>query len=108
MAKLNQLSNEHAAAWKDRVALFPVSIDADRERVKSHVRQRGWDGLEHHSAGKGTNDDWDAPAARAFVVSGVPETILIGRDGRILWRGHPSDKTGGQDLRSRIESALAR
>ena len=49
---------------------------------------------------------WRAYAA--FVVSGVPEAILIGRDGRILWRGHPADNSAGQDLRSRIETALAR
>jgi RNA polymerase sigma factor (sigma-70 family) len=108
MAKLNQLSQEQAAAWKGRVALIPVSIDANRERVKSHVARRGWDRLEHRWAGKGVSDDWSAPAARAFVVWGVPEAILIGRDGRILWRGHPSDPSAGKDLRSRIEAALAR
>jgi thiol-disulfide isomerase/thioredoxin len=108
MANLNALAQEQSAAWKDRAVLLPVSIDAKRDRIRSHVTQRGWDRLEHHWAGEGMRDDWDAPAARAFVVSGVPEAILIGRDGRILWRGHPSDKSGGQDVRSRIEAALAR
>ena len=108
MAKLNQLSDEQAATWKDRVVLLPVSIDAQRERVKSHVAQRGWERLEHHWAGQGSSQGWDAPAARAFVVRGVPETILIDRDGRILWRGHPSAKSAGKDLRSRIETAPAR
>jgi thiol-disulfide isomerase/thioredoxin len=108
MAKLNTLAGEQAAAWKDRVALIPVCIDANRERVKSHAAQRGWDRLEHHWAGKGGGNGWSAPAARAFVVGGVPETILIGRDGRILWRGHPLDDSAGQDLRSRIEAALAK
>jgi RNA polymerase sigma factor (sigma-70 family) len=108
MAKLNKLSQEQSAAWKDRVALIPVSIDTNRERLKAHVAQRGWDRLEHHWAGKGTSDGWSAPSARAFVVGGVPEAILIGRDGRIVWRGHPSDQSAGQDLRSRIEAALAR
>jgi thiol-disulfide isomerase/thioredoxin len=108
MAKLNRLAQDQAAAWKDRVVLLPVSIDANRERVTAHVTQRGWDRLEHHWTGTETKHDWDAPAARAFVVSGVPEAILIGRDGRILWRGHPADNSAGQDLRSRIETALAR
>jgi hypothetical protein len=108
MAKLNQLTGEQGAGWKDRVALLAVSIDASPERVKSHVARRGWDRLEHYWAGAsaGTDSDFDAPAARAFVVSGVPETIVIGPDGRILWRGHPLDNTGGQNLRSRIESEL--
>jgi hypothetical protein len=108
MAKLNELSSERTNAWKDRVVLVPVSIDTTMERAKFHVAQRGWQRLDHQWAGKGSNGGWDAPAARAFVVSGVPETILIGPGGRILWRGHPLDKSGGQDIRSRIDAALAR
>lgn len=106
MAKLNRLSAERRSTWKDRVVLIPVSIDATVERVQRHVRRRGWDRLDHFWTGDKTGDGWDAPAARAFVVFGVPQAILIGADGRILWRGHPLAKSGGQDLRSRIESEL--
>jgi hypothetical protein len=74
--------------------------------VNSHVAQRGWDRWEHYWGGESTDSDFDAPAARAFLVSGVPHAILIGPDGRILWRGHPLDSTGGQNLRSRIEAEL--
>lgn len=108
MAKLNRLSAEHSSIWKDRVALLPVSIDAAVDRVRPHVLRRGWNRLDHFWTGDRTAGDFDAPAARAFVVSGVPEAILIGPDGRILWRGHPLDKSGEQDLRSRIESELAK
>jgi hypothetical protein len=37
----------------------------------------------------------------------VPTSLVIGRDGRILWRGHPADTTDGKDLAGRIEAALA-
>jgi hypothetical protein len=74
--------------------------------VRRHVSQHGWNRLDHYWAGTGTGIDWDAPAARAFVVSGVPETILIGPDGRIVWRGHPLPNSGGPDLASRIEAEL--
>jgi thiol-disulfide isomerase/thioredoxin len=106
MEKLNQLVADQGAAWKDRVAVVPISIDALPTRVKSHVAQHGWQRLEHYWAGDGKGSDFDAPAARAFAVSGVPTTILIGRDGRILWRGHPLDKSAGRDLRSRIDAEL--
>jgi len=38
----------------------------------------------------------------------VPETILIGRDGNIVWRGHPLTVSvdGDLDLRKRIEAEL--
>jgi beta-lactamase regulating signal transducer with metallopeptidase domain/thiol-disulfide isomerase/thioredoxin len=106
MAKLNALGEEQSAAWKDRVAIVPVSIDSEQGRVKSHVQQRGWTGLEHFWSGGSNGQDFEAPAARAFVVHGVPEAVLIGRDGRLLWRGHPLDKSNGKDLKSRIEDAL--
>lgn len=106
MSKLVALGGEQGAAWKDRVAIVPVSIDSEPARVKSHVQQRGWTGLEHFWSGGSSDSDFEAPAARAFVVSGVPEAVLISPAGRILWRGHPMDKSDGSDLESRIEGAL--
>jgi RNA polymerase sigma factor (sigma-70 family) len=108
MAKLDKLSAEHSSTWKDRVALVPVSIDEDVDRVQAHVRSRGWTRVDHFWTSDTDKVGWDAPAARAFVVSGVPEAFLIGPDGRILWRGHPLAEFGGQDLRTRIESELAK
>jgi thiol-disulfide isomerase/thioredoxin len=104
MAKLNELIGQQGVGWKDRVAIVPASIDVTGDGVKSHVAQRGWDRLEHYWVGEGSGF-YSAPA-RAFVVSGVPEAILIGPDGRIRWRGHPMDKSGGIDLKARIETEL--
>jgi len=50
--------------------------------------------------------EFDAPAARAFVVNGVPEAVLIGPDGHILWRGHPQGEAGSGSLESRINDSL--
>ena len=68
--------------------------------------QRGWTALEHCSSGGSSGADFDAPAARTFVVFVVPDAVLIGPDGRILWRGHGFGGADGKDLRSRIEDAL--
>ena len=106
MSALNVLAKEQGAAWKDRVAIVPVSIDSGPARVRSHVQQRGWTDLEHLWSGSKNGDDFSAPAARAFAVNGVPEAVLIGRDGRIIWRGHPRDQTDGVDLKARVEQAL--
>jgi beta-lactamase regulating signal transducer with metallopeptidase domain/thiol-disulfide isomerase/thioredoxin/protocatechuate 3,4-dioxygenase beta subunit len=106
MSKLNALGGEQKPAWKDRAAIVPVSIDAEQARVRSHVQQREWTGVEHFWSGGPEGADFESPAARAFVVSSVPQSVLIGRDGRILWRGHPLDQTDGLDVKSRIEQAL--
>lgn len=106
MAALNALSNEQREAWKDRVVIVPISIDAERARVRSHVREREWTAVEQFSSDGGEGADFESPAARAFVLSSVPQSVLIGRDGRILWRGHPTNQTDGLDVKSRIERAL--
>jgi beta-lactamase regulating signal transducer with metallopeptidase domain/thiol-disulfide isomerase/thioredoxin len=106
MSSLNALGDEQRAAWKDRVAIVPISIDSERARVGSHVRERAWTGLEHFWSGGSEGAEFESPAARAFVVHRVPEAVLIGRDGRILWRGHPLKQTNGSDVKSRIEQAL--
>ena len=106
MAKLNALTIEQSAAWKDRVAIVPVSIDGEQARVKNHVQSRSWTGLDHYWVGGRKGDDFDAPAARSFVVSGVPEAVLIGPDGRICWRGHPLEQFSGKNLKLLIDGAL--
>lgn len=108
MAKLNELCAERSSTWKDRVVLVPVSIDATAERVQRHVSRRSWDGLDHFWVGDTMGAGFDAAAVRAFGIFAVPQAILIGADGRIVWRGHPLNSTGGQDLKSRIESGLAK
>lgn len=106
MSSLNALGDERRAAWKDRVAIVPISIDSAQARVRSHVRDRAWTGVAHFWSGGSEGADFDSPAARAFVVDRVPEAVLIGRDGRILWRGHPLNSVDGSDVKSRIDQAL--
>lgn len=106
MAKLNGLQAEQGPAWKDRVALVPVSIDIDPARARSHALRAGWTNLNQHWTGEKKSVGWDSPAARAFVVNGVPEAVLIGPDGRIIWRGHPLGKAEASSLESRINDAL--
>lgn len=106
MKKLNALAAEQSPEWKDRVAIIPVSIDGNRDRVHSHVQSRGWKYLNHFWAGTNEQYDFEAAAARKFVVSGVPQAILIGPDGRIRWRGHPLEQSSGMNLESLINDAL--
>ena len=108
MKKLNLLGNGQSVEWKDRVVIVPISIDSEQSRVKLHVQQRGWTGLEHFWSGGDGGGDFESPAARAFGVHGVPEAVMISPDGRILWRGHPLNPIDGKDIKSRIEDALGK
>jgi thiol-disulfide isomerase/thioredoxin len=102
MAKLNELVEAHAEQWQDHVAVLPVGLDANREILASHVESRGWTNLNHywspHSGG-----EYFADAGRAYVVHSVPTALLIDRNGKIVWRGHPSSL----DLAAEIEKLVA-
>ena len=106
MNKLDAMAAEQRPEWKDRVVILPVSIDGNRDRVHSHVHSRSWTNLVHYWTGTSDQQDFEALAARQFVLSGVPEAILIGPDGRIRWRGHPLEKFSGKSIESLINDAL--
>ena len=105
IAKLNALNQERQEQWKDRVAVIPVSIDDKLERARLFVDKAGWNKLNNCWTGGEGASGFEAPAVKAFQIQGVPESILIGPDGRILWRGHPLNSNDGLSLESRIEKA---
>jgi len=106
MEKLNQMASEHHVAWHNRVAIVPLSIDEHPETVSRHVKQRAWDQVDQYWSGAQGATGWDAPAVRAVVGQAVPELLIIDRDGRILWRGNPADKSEKMDVAARIQEAL--
>jgi thiol-disulfide isomerase/thioredoxin len=108
MRKLNQSAADRRDAWKDKVAVVALSIDETAELVKPDIAARGLTNLDHYWSGSQEANGWQSPAARAFAVSGVPTSFLIGADGKILWRGHPADNSDGKDLPGRIEAAIPR
>jgi thiol-disulfide isomerase/thioredoxin len=91
MEKLNLLAAEKQGAWRGRVAIVPLSIDERPEDVARHVKQRAWDQLDHYWSGAEGSKGWNAPAIHTFGLEGVPHLLIVNRDGRIVWRGHPAD-----------------
>jgi thiol-disulfide isomerase/thioredoxin len=108
MERLNELAEKKKDAWNDRVDIVALSIDDQPDQVERFVAERGWKGLKPFWAGRGERGTtgWESPPARAYVVQVVPTTLIIGRDGRIVWRGHPLDQAAGQDIETRIEAAI--
>jgi thiol-disulfide isomerase/thioredoxin len=108
MDRLNELAETKKDAWNDRVAIVALSIDDQPDAAERFVAERGWKGLKPFWAGRGAGGTtgWESPQARAYVVYAVPTTLIIGRDGRIVWRGHPVDPAAGLDIETRIEAAI--
>jgi len=106
MEHLNTLAEQNADDWKNHALIVPVSVDENMEIAKKHAADRGWNRLTHYWTGEKSHTGFESATMRAFVGDRVPESILIGPDGRILWRGHPTDNVDGTDLKTRIEVAM--
>lgn len=106
MRNLNQLVQRHRESWRDRVAVVSVSIDERPQDVALHVAQRGWDQLENYWNGTPQSKGWDAPVVHSLVIEGVPVMLIIDREGRITWRGHPGDQSHPVDVETLVENAL--
>jgi len=104
--KLDQASAQNRERWNDRVTVVPISMDEDPESVVRHLKERGWDHLDHYWAGPWMSYPLDSPTARAFGLDSAPRSFLIGPDGRILWEGHPLAKVSGVDIIDRIRETL--
>jgi len=98
MPLLQQLDDEYGER-----GLRVIGVSIDTRAAEDAVRQF----LEDYGIDFTILHDPDGRVTRAFRTAGVPETFLIGRDGRVAahWIGmlKPSDPT----IRERIEKALA-
>jgi thiol-disulfide isomerase/thioredoxin len=87
---LNELHKKHAA---DGLVILSLT-DQDKNAVEKFVDERG-EGMSY-AVGMGSE------AVRDYGVSGIPHAFVIGRDGRLVWSGHP----GGTEMDGKIEAAL--
>jgi thiol-disulfide isomerase/thioredoxin len=106
MQKLDQASAQNRERWNDCVTVVPIAMDEEPEIVVRHLKERGWNHLEHYWAGPWKSYPLDSATASAFGLDSAPRSFLIGPDGRILWQGHPLAKVSGMDLIERIRQTL--
>jgi thiol-disulfide isomerase/thioredoxin len=53
MAHNQEMLEEHGAAWGDKVRLIGLSIDQEREKLKTHVETKKWTSVEHYHVRNG-------------------------------------------------------
>ena len=105
MTKLTELAVANAADWQGRVAVIPVSTDERIDLVAHHISATGWDAIPQYWAIR-EGDEYFATAERRYGIYGIPEAILIDANGKVVWRGHPTQPSDGVGLVERIESLL--
>ncbi len=70
--------------------ILGISLDQDLEKLRAHLARETGMAWRQVCDGKG----WKAELARTYRVTGIPDTFLIGPDGRILARGLRGDSLG--------------
>ena len=100
--RLADLGKRRRESWRTDVALAAVGIDNERESLRKYVLQHGLGTIQQLWSPQDKSDE-KANARAAYSITGVPTAFLIGRDGRIVWRGHPASL----DVEAKIEALLA-
>ena len=77
-------AHKKAGDWKN-VRIIGLSIDNNIEILKTHVKQHGWESVEHYWTKRP-----DCMASEEWEISGVPYCVLVDTEGKIVWQGHPA------------------
>lgn len=106
LRKLNEVLGRRADEWEGKVNVLAVGLDAvlqpnvAADKIAAHLRRKGWKHLRPMVPDQ--EFSWEPSRRFPFGVQGTPHAFLIGRDGRIIWSGHP----GKVDLEDLIEGSL--
>ena len=87
MEENNALVSLRAKDWQGKAEIIPLSIDESPDELKKHIEKKQWKALRHFWSfdKKGFN----SATAKTYRVRGIPTSLLIDPDGKIVWRGHP-------------------
>ncbi|MFV2066566.1 MAG: TlpA family protein disulfide reductase [Pirellulales bacterium] len=102
---LAELPNVKAAydAYHDQgFDVVGISLDNEASEVETFVRESkiAWPMLFSRQPGE---QGWDAPMAVQYGIMGIPETMLVGRDGRVVTLG-----VRGAELGVAVKELLAK
>lgn len=86
--------NELQAKYRDRGLRIVSLTDEDLATVEA-FQKKARSPIEYTV---GTGSD----LAEKYGINGIPHAMLIGRSGKVLWRGHPADS----EFEEQIEKAL--
>jgi hypothetical protein len=91
----NQEMLEHNPAWEGKAEIVAISLDDEKEAAQKRIVEKGWTKISNYWAGAG---GFGAAAPKSFQIDGIPTCFLVKR-GKILWRGHPSERNLEEDIK---------
>jgi len=85
MAHNQQMLEKRGADWEGKARIIGLSIDQDKNKLKTHVESKKWTAVEHYfRAGSDASD--------VYGVRGVPHVMLVDGNGKIVFKGHPATR----------------
>lgn len=90
MAHNQQMLEKRGDEWND-VKIIGISIDQGKEAVVKHVEAKKWEKVDHyHRAGSN--------CSKQYGVNGVPHVMLVDKQGKIVFVGHPAHRDLEKDI----------
>lgn len=80
--------------WEGKAKILAISLDDDVEAPRKRIEEKGWNKVGSLWGGAG---GFGSKASQDFVVQGIPTCLLVHK-GKILWRGHPSERNLAEDI----------
>jgi hypothetical protein len=75
--------------WEGKAKIVAISVDDEVEGLTKRINDKGWKSIEHYRMKKG----WDGEnnAIKLFEIEGIPFVALLDAQGKIVFKGHPSE-----------------
>jgi thiol-disulfide isomerase/thioredoxin len=90
MAHNQTMLEKRGAEWGSNVRIVGLSIDQAKDAMSKHVEDKKWTSIEHYHR-------HESDCSSVYGVNGVPHVMLINKEGRIVFKGHPSIRKDLED-----------
>lgn len=97
MAHNIDMLKKREGVWDKTVRIVGLSIDQTMDAVTTHVKEKGWEKVEHWHRDK-------SDCSKVYSVQGVPHVMLLDKQGKIVFKGHPATR---KDLQQDLDDLAA-
>ena len=98
MAHNQHIIDTKGAEWGSKVKIVGVSIDNDQNALRNRIIEQKWTGVQHYNV----PGNWQSPVCAQYDVQGVPCVILVNKQHKIVYKGHPMSI----DLEAKIDELI--
>lgn len=82
----HKMLEKRGEEWGEKVKIICISIDQTRDALTKHVEAKGWTKPIHYHRDK-------SDCSEQYSVRGVPNVMIIDTKGKIVFKGHPANRS---------------